>query len=296
MATARGPLGAQIASRLSQSPVAVCPVRGRSRIEALALDVELVDVDPDEWVTEAERLARSGVVRIHGLLVHRGTGSAWLDAWLGVTTYDEVLARLETALASNAADVRLDVDSPGGEVHGLIDAADVIRAARGRKRITAVINETACSAAYALAAAADRIEIPRAGEVGSVGVVWIHRDMSGHMAQAGMRVELIHAGARKVDGNPYQPLTPEARAIVQAGVDRSYELIVESVARSRGLSPEAVRATEAAVYEGEQALAVGFADLIRHPAASPPAASPMPTMSAFGGSRRGSLPTRRRSA
>ena len=58
----------------------------------------------------------------------------------------------------------LDIDSPGGEVSGCFDLVDTIAAARGQKPIWSIVDDCACSAAYAIASAADRIILPRDGQ------------------------------------------------------------------------------------------------------------------------------------
>ncbi|HYD30133.1 MAG TPA: S49 family peptidase [Azospirillaceae bacterium] len=88
------------------------------------------------------------------------------------------------------------------------------------------------------------------GEVGSVGVVAVHVDESAADAQAGLSWTLIQAGAKKTDGNPHQPLSVAAHADIQADVDALYADFVDLVARHRSLTPEAVRATQAAIYRG----------------------------------------------
>ena len=102
----------------------------------------------------------------------------------------------------------------------------------------------------------------RTGEVGSVGVVAVHIDESGADAMAGLNWTLIHAGARKTDGNPHEPLSPRARADMQADVDALYDELVAVVAANRGISTEAVRATEAAIYRGEKAVRAGLVDRV----------------------------------
>lgn len=156
----------------------------------------------------------------------------------------------------------LDLDSPGGEISGLPDAADAIRAVAGAKPVIAVVNDMACSAAYVLAAAATEVIASRTSIVGSVGVVWGHEDLSGLLAQRGIRVEWVFAGEKKVDGANTHPLSARARADMQAEVDSAYRLITEHVARSRGMDVGAVRATEAGTFEGPAAIEVGFVDSI----------------------------------
>jgi hypothetical protein len=122
--------------------------------------------------------------------------------------------------------------SAGGEVGGLFDLVDrihAIRAASG-KPIWAIAAEAALSAAYAIASAADRIYVTQTGEAGSIGVVAVHVDESGADAQDGLAWTFIHAGARKVDGNPHQPLSDHARADLQADVDLMYGRFVAVVA------------------------------------------------------------------
>lgn len=200
------------------------------------------------------------VIPICGTLVQKLGG---LDPFSGMTGYDQVRAKFAAALTDDEVEaILLDIDSPGGEVAGAFDLADAIFAARGTKPIWAALDEMACSAAYALAAAADRVTIPRTGLAGSIGVVCMHVDWSRALAEAGLAVTCIQYGARKTDGAPEKPLSKEAVADFQAKVDAVGELFVASVARYRGLAPAAVREQEAAVYQGAEAVRVGLADAV----------------------------------
>jgi ClpP class serine protease len=125
-----------------------------------------------------------------------------------------------------------------------------------------VANESALSAAYAIASAADRVYVTRTGEIGSVGVVAVHVDESGADAKAGLAWTFVFAGERKVDGNAHEPLSERARSAIQADVDRLYAELCALVAANRGLTPESVRGTQAAVYRGEIAISAGLADRI----------------------------------
>jgi signal peptide peptidase SppA len=162
------------------------------------------------------------------------------------------------------AGVILDVDSPGGEVGGLFDLVEQIRAIKSRagKPLWAVANESALSAAYAVASAADRLYVTRTGEVGSIGVVAVHVDESGADAKAGLAWSFVFAGEHKVDANAHEPLSERARATIQADVDRLYGELCALVAANRGLTNEGVRGTDAAIYRGELAVRAGLADRV----------------------------------
>lgn len=200
------------------------------------------------------------LIPVVGTLVRRTVG---LEAQSGLTSYGLIAERLDAALADNAVKgILLDIDSPGGEAGGVFDLADKIFAARKVKPIWAVANDEAFSAAYAIAAATDKIYLSRTGGVGSVGVIAVHLDQSVAEADAGIKYTAVFAGEHKNDLSPHEPLSDPARAQLQAEVDRVYALFTESVARMRGIDLSAVKATEAALYFGEQSLAVGLADRI----------------------------------
>ena len=147
--------------------------------------------------------------------------------------------------AVNAEDITaiiLDVDSPGGSTDLIAETADELRAARAVKPIVAVANTWAASAAYWLAAQADELVVTPSGEVGSIGVYCAHEDYSGFEDQIGIKTTLISAGKYKTEGNPYEPLSDEARQALQDKVDAYYAMFVADVAKGRGVSASAVRA------------------------------------------------------
>jgi signal peptide peptidase SppA len=205
------------------------------------------------------------VIEIAGTLVHRG---AWIGQSSGLTSYEGIAAQIGAALSDPAVrGIALDIDSFGGEVAGAFDLADRIRAARAQKPVQAFVAEHALSAGYALASQADRIILPRTGAVGSIGVVALHTDMSGALDQKGIAVTLIHAGAHKIDANPYQPLPEAVHDQMQRELEIVRFLFAETVAAGRGdrLSDTAALATEAAVFRGADAIAAGLADELADP-------------------------------
>ena len=202
------------------------------------------------------------VIDISGVLIHRGS---WIGESSGQTSYEGITVQIEAAASDPAVrGVALEIDSFGGEVAGVFDLADRIRALRRAKPVWAFVAEHAFSAGYALASQASRILLPRTGAVGSIGVVVMHADLSGQLDREGVRVTLIHAGSHKVDGNPYAPLPESVRDDIQSEIDVLRFLFAETVAagRARPLSQDAALATEAAIYRGTDAVAAGLADAV----------------------------------
>jgi ClpP class serine protease len=286
----------QIAQRVFNTPLMVDPAKALAfltglgpRIVGQELSIEGQEIAADDRDAATlparaslfgddltNRRARNGsqpfaivdgiaVIEIAGTLVHRG---AWIGQSSGLTSYEGIAAQLQAALADPAIrGIALDIDSFGGEVAGAFDLADRIRAARSQKPVHAFVADHALSAAYALASQADRIILPRTGAVGSIGVVAMHSDMSGALDQKGIAVTLIHAGARKVDANPYQPLPEAVRDRIAGELEDLRQLFAETVAAGRGRRLDTLQAlgTEAAVFRGEAAVFAGLADEVADP-------------------------------
>lgn len=232
----------------------------RARLAMLVDQVETVSVG--DGLCEYS-LTPNGVAMIPvlGPLTNRYD---WLSAMCGWTSYDVVGAMVRDAVASpRVRALLLDVDSPGGEAAGMLDCADLIREAAAVKPTWACANTFAASAAFGLASAASRLTVPRLATVGSVGVVGIHLDQSGYDAEMGLRYTPIYSGARKIDGWGHAPLSDEALATFQAMFDESRRKFAAAVAGFRGMSIEAVLATEAGVYDDQAAVDAGFADAVQ---------------------------------
>ncbi len=254
-----------LAARLFGVPLAIHRPKLDVILSVLGARIGLTDmVVPADYAPTTRPLSpatgKVAVIPIHGTLVRRTSG---LEAVSGLASYTSIAAQLDAALASpEVAAILLDVDSPGGESGGVFDLADRIRAGVQVKPVWAVANDMAFSAAYALASAASRVFVARTGGVGSIGVIAMHIDQSVKDAKDGVRYTAVFAGERKNDLNPHEPISDEAHAILKAEVDRVYDLFVETVARHRGLDADAVRATEAGLFFGPDAVAAGLADAV----------------------------------
>ncbi len=203
----------------------------------------------------------TAIIQVYDYLSYRS--DFMMSLFFGNTSYEDIRTQFRDALADpSVKNIVFDINSPGGEVAGCFDLVDEIYQARGQKAIYAVFNEDGFSAAYAIASAADKRYISRTGGAGSVGVVAMHIDQSGMDAQRGLVFTPIYAGARKVDFSSHAALSPDAMAVAQEDVNAVYDIFVTTVARNLGMTPEAVRATEATIYQGNKAVQAGFADSV----------------------------------
>jgi len=226
--------------------------------ERLGLAVPAVDLALPPPKPATATPAGIAVIPVHGTLVKRALG---MEAASGLTSYGEIAAMLDSALADpQVSGILLDIDSPGGEASGSFELARRVREVAAIKPVWAVANDAAYSAAYAIAASAQRLFVTETGGVGSIGVIALHVDQSVKDVQDGYRFTAITAGAHKNDYSPHEPLSDSAKTELQSEVDRLYAIFTEHVAAMRGLKLDAVRSTEAGLYFGGNALAQGLAD------------------------------------
>jgi ClpP class serine protease len=204
----------------------------------------------------AEVVGRVAVVCIEGPLESK-CGSSW---WGYFDDYESILCRFENAIRSDDVDaVLLKIDSGGGAAAGLNECVDaMIRCKREvQKPVYAYVDEAAYSAAYALACAADEIYLPRAGGVGSIGVIVQLCDVTERNKQDGIRYEVVTSGARKADYNVNVPISNAAIARTQARVDGLADIYFRLVKQARRIDAKAL---EANTFYGRDAVRRGLAD------------------------------------
>ncbi|MEM7278661.1 MAG: S49 family peptidase [Pseudomonadota bacterium] len=180
--------------------------------------------------------------------------------------YEGIMENLRRAAADERVErILLNMHTPGGYVAGCADTADAI--ANIEKPVTALVSDMALSAGYMLASQADEIVVTQTGEVGSIGTVMLHFNYQEQLKRIGIDATFIYAGAQKTLGNPYQELGDQAREVLQAEIDRDYEVFVAKVASGRDMDPADVRKTEAAIFGAEEGVRLGLADRIVSPEA-----------------------------
>jgi capsid assembly protease len=258
------------AQRLFNVPLLLEGRRAAAMLEGLRVsradyednqDREVYEVIQRDEGRSYELVDGIAVIPIRGILVH---GPAW--AFFGETSYDDVRQMVGAAIADEDAEaIALHIDSPGGEVCGCFDLADDIYHAREIKPIYAILDENAFSAAYAIASAASKIYVPRTGGVGSVGVIALRLDITGALAQMGIKITTLAFGEQKTDTYPTTPLSAEAEKRLQADINVLGEIFLEIVARNRGIDVEKVREMQAGTFLGQLGVNSGLADAVLTP-------------------------------
>lgn len=224
----------------------------------LALAPTALDVEHPLTTQHRTTVVRYGtaIVHIRGPLAHHELSEGDCDS------YDGIVERIKTALAR--VDVRrvlLVIDSPGGLVSGRFDAVRDIRriAKRANKQIIAFA-ETALSASYAWACAAEGVFASPCSLVGSIGVIQPIVSSQRRFAEIGHDVALITSGARKADGHEYSELTAEVCKAFQKQVDEGAQQFFELVAEARPITVKQVRELEAGIFSGRRALELKLVD------------------------------------
>lgn len=198
------------------------------------------------------------VIPLQGVITKRG-------GWFSDGT-DRVMRAIDTAMSSKAvAGVVLDVDSPGGSSYGLMEFADRLHAYRDDpKPLLGMANTLAASAAFWSGSSVDQFIASPSADVGSVGVWSLHLDWSKAMDDVGIKPTFVYAGKYKIEGNPFEPLSDEARAEIQRGVDEVYDQFLTALSRNRNTPKSRVETDfgQGRVLSADRAKAAGMVDRI----------------------------------
>lgn len=259
-----------LASRIFNTPLLIEPSKLQTILHVLGprFGIDAPEPTLDMRAVDSREQRNAGYQVVNGKAVIPITGSllargGFMNVASGATTYGMIEQTLAMALEDDSAEsIILEISSPGGEAELLESAGATISQINKIKPVTAVVNESAASAAYWLASQAGEIVVTPGARVGSIGVVWTHISLEGKAEKEGIQVTHIHAGDKKIQGSPYFNLSDQDKSDIQHLIDSTYDRFVTAVATGRGIDPEAVRATEAGIFTASEAIKLGLADRI----------------------------------
>lgn len=190
-----------------------------------------------------------------------------IGALSGGTSYELIQQQIKMAMEDVLVKaVFMHMDTPGGNVDGLFNTADLIYNSRGNKPILAYADGTMASAGYLLGSAADYVVISdRAAHVGSIGVIAVHLDKSARYAKEGIKPTIFSSGGYKKTGNEYEAISNADRRYIQSQLDIMFSLLVDAIAINRNMASESMLANGLAnggTYIGQEAVDIGLADEI----------------------------------
>jgi capsid assembly protease len=215
--------------------------------------------------TEGRGEHKTTVIPVQGVLTKDG------PSWMG-SSYDSIADAAEKAADDpKVKKIVLAVDSPGGEVTGLPETANVLAQAAKVKPLHSIVEGTSASAAYWLTSQSAHISLTPSGEVGSVGVRMMHMDWSKMMDEMGIKVTELYSGEFKTEWSPFQPLTDGAKADMQKRLVAVHQDFINGVATGRGVRATAdsrgSRFGEGRMLSATDALKGGLVDKIESPRA-----------------------------
>jgi ClpP class serine protease len=154
------------------------------------------------------------------------------------------------------------VNSPGGDYCNTPEVSDLVFSARQKKQVIVVVSGMMASAAFWIGSSAGEVYASPSTEVGSVGVLALHRDYSLANAQQGVTPTLVTSSRFKGERSPDFPLGAEAKSELQRRVDQAGQEFHLALARNRNTSPATVATKygEGRMMPTKSALQIGMID------------------------------------
>lgn len=177
----------------------------------------------------------------------------------GATSIAEFSQEFADALDNkDVSSILLQIDSPGGSVLGLNEAASAVFAARDQsKPVIALADGMAASAAYAVGSQAMEFYCTEGAIVGSIGVVMRIDSQERLLKNAGIDSTILKTGPLKAIGNG--PITDAQMEKLRGMMDEYFTKFKDGVSRARaGIDIEAVSTGE--TWIGSKAVDMGLCD------------------------------------
>lgn len=228
----------------------------------LAIDESRISAEARSPASGAAGVA---VIGLQGPLTPRGLSFFGRMIVPGMDSFRAAIA--QAAANPDVAAIVLDVNSPGGTYAATPETAEAVRRAAEAKPVIAVVDTLCASTAYFIASQATEIAVTPSGELGSIGVLAVHAEESKMLEEIGIKVTVVRSRASKADVNPFEPLSADALAALEASVREADDEFLKAVAKGRRMTAAQVRKLVddnglGRTVSGKQAVALGLADRV----------------------------------
>ena len=177
-----------------------------------------------------------------------------------ITSSEVVVSKIKDAASDpKIKAVVLEIDSGGGSPVGAEEIASALKSLG--KPSVAWVRESAGSAAYWVASAADTIIASKSSDIGSIGVTISYVDNAKQNIKDGLTYNQLTTGKYKDTGTPDRALTTEERSLIQRDLDIILGNFIQAIAANRHISVEKVTAlADGSTMLGRMALRNGLID------------------------------------
>lgn len=202
-----------------------------------------------------------GTIPIEGTLVAK---AGQIDGCTELTSYEKLKSLTALQIKLGVKSIVYNIDSGGGQAYLCQSTAKDLRKMADEAGIKtyAYVDGSACSAAYQMAVACHEIVANEDSDVGSIGVLIQLINNSKHLEKEGFERTFITAGDHKVPFDKDGSFQPEFIERLENSVSKTYDKFVKTVSELRGISEESIRATQARVYDADEALSLNLIDKI----------------------------------
>lgn len=187
-----------------------------------------------------------------------GKGLTAIEKATGGCDLDDFIGNVQNALCDQEVKaVVVDVNSPGGTVTGVPEAASALRALGKVKPTLAYCDGEACSAGYWIGSQANAFSVSPSASIGNVGVFIAVANTKKALADKGITMTVIKSGKYKAMGYPGTDLTEEQVSHLQSVVDEDAADFRRDVKMVRTFVKD--EDLEAQTFSGKHAVAKGLA-------------------------------------
>jgi protease-4 len=179
-----------------------------------------------------------------------------------------VSAKLVETIDKAAADetvkaVVFRISSPGGSAYGSEQIWRALSLLKEKKPLIVSMGDYAASGGYYIASMADTIVAQPNTITGSIGIFGLIPNVDGLNKKLGLSYDGVKTNKLSDAISINRAFRPEERDLMQAYVDRGYELFVKRCADGRGMSVDEIKAVaEGRVWTGEDAQKLGLVDVL----------------------------------
>lgn len=224
-----------------------------------AMNASLDDVEIDDFYNlRPKSFIENGIgtINIQGMLTN-GVPAIYEKVGI-VTSYDSIKGEIEDLLEQGAQAINFVINSGGGSVNGNIELSRYI--ASLSVPTAATVTSCACSAAYMLASATNRIVISETAQIGSIGTIMTWYDYSQYMRNIGIEPKAITNEGATLKSTFHLEPNAEQLAFLQESANQHGETFQAFVSERRpDINKEVFRA---GWYSGKRAIDLGLADEI----------------------------------